>query len=683
MALLIPLLLSLAAPQTLDHSPLHPAEAVLFVQGTDIPALVEAYKGSRWADVIYDDEVQEALAEVLEIEVDALDLFVAGVQSELEGELNFSLWTGHLSNLRAVSVSLCLKDGNPIAAFGDGLQSDAALFKVIKTKLIADFVSAEAAKAALEDLVFHLGKRDMPPFTVDGSRLILNGGELATGDGPGPSMKDRWGSLGTSMGKATGTTLLQAHSSLGDSTLQWAEKFIGYSGADGPLGQIMSATLGAPFIAVTRGGAWRVTTEDGEFLTSGRYPHRAKSNVDEVFGAQPLTAEDLAIMHPAALVGGATTIDHVALLPWARSLIALVGQIEDAEAFEQLYGFDPIRDLIDPLGSSVHWSLQGNLGLGVPPCQMSARVTDEAALKRGIQGFAKLLEANLPEQIELKTRTYKKVELFTFHFISEKLQSGGLPVDLSVLIRPTLAVFEGRVILTPNQTLAKREIKRVLKGAGPATIRAAALARNPNHENAGSIVFGDWMGILGRLASLGKSAAAMAGPGTLPFDVNLIPDPDVITRHFEPSIELRTRTETCMLYESRSCVGPESVAGLLLGVGLVANAVVPKVMDSLGSAQRGQCAADLVTLKSTVEMYAINNGGNYPDSLERLIEPDANGRRYLRQTVVPKDPWGGAYLYDPDADDSGPRLWSCGPDGVDNQGQGDDITAQSILDGEY
>jgi len=162
-----------------------------------------------------------------------------------------------------------------------------------------------------------------------------------------------------------------------------------------------------------------------------------------------------------------------------------------------------------------------------------------------------------------------------------------------------------------------------------------------------------------------------------------MPDPNLIARHFAPSVEIQTRSERCVHYESRSSVGPESLIGVTLGVGLVAAQVVPPIMASFGQAKRAQCAADLNSLNSAVMMYAMKNGGEFPDSLVRLVEPDANGRRYLQQTIVPKDPWGTTYQYSPAEGASEHSLWSCGPDGIDNQGQGDDITVKAVHNGNW
>ena len=479
MSYLLPFLLAVSAPQASDHSSLHPKEAALYVQAMDVPALTSAYLASGWGDMKSDEELQKGLAKMLEVEALDLARVLEFVKAEFQLDIDAKL-VRHLSELRAMSASLCMLEGDPVVAFHLDRMFSQDTPKVLKAQLIADFSSAEAATSALADVLEAAGLKEAPFCTIEGARLVLGFGELSTSDEPGPSLTDRWGSLGTELGDPQGTTLLQAYSTMDDRYVQWAEGIMGYTGVDGPLGQVMSAVIGAPFVAMTRGGAWRVCAREGEFYTSGRYPHRSESVVDEVFGSKKLTGEDLAFLHPDARVAGAISVDHETLVPWARSLLALTGQMEDAKEFEQLYGFDPIRDLVEPLGASIHWSIQGNLSLGTPPSQLSARITDEPAMIRGIQGLAKWVEAMLSGTVEVKTKTYKKVELITFQYIGEIPESVTSVVDPSALIRPTLAVFDGRVILTPNRALAQREIKRVRKAEEGQGILPMALARNPS-----------------------------------------------------------------------------------------------------------------------------------------------------------------------------------------------------------
>ncbi|HIL37677.1 MAG TPA: type II secretion system protein GspG [Planctomycetes bacterium] len=85
---------------------------------------------------------------------------------------------------------------------------------------------------------------------------------------------------------------------------------------------------------------------------------------------------------------------------------------------------------------------------------------------------------------------------------------------------------------------------------------------------------------------------------------------------------------------------------VILIIGLLSTVVVPKVLDSLTDAKIGKAKVDLFGIATALDKYKINNG-RFPDSLEDLVNPDENGRTYLIQKTVPKDPWGTEYEYLP------------------------------------
>lgn len=122
---------------------------------------------------------------------------------------------------------------------------------------------------------------------------------------------------------------------------------------------------------------------------------------------------------------------------------------------------------------------------------------------------------------------------------------------------------------------------------------------------------------------------------------------------------------------------------VILIIGLLATQVVPNVLSRLGDAKWGKAKADIAMLNSAITQFAINNGGREPDSLEQLVQPDTNGKSYLQQTVVPKDPWTNEYFYQPANGGQLRELTCYGADGAPG-GEGDDrdMTIQQVLNGE-
>ena len=99
-------------------------------------------------------------------------------------------------------------------------------------------------------------------------------------------------------------------------------------------------------------------------------------------------------------------------------------------------------------------------------------------------------------------------------------------------------------------------------------------------------------------------------------------------------------------------------------IGLHATMVVPKVMDRFRSSQRGIAKAEMGSIKTALDQYAVDNAARYPDTLEVLVTPNEDGYTYLSKTPI--DPWGNDYQYLP-PDQAGqmePILFSFGADGA-------------------
>lgn len=119
-------------------------------------------------------------------------------------------------------------------------------------------------------------------------------------------------------------------------------------------------------------------------------------------------------------------------------------------------------------------------------------------------------------------------------------------------------------------------------------------------------------------------------------------------------------------------------------IGLLATLVVPALMDRLGSAYETKAKVDLKQLEDALTTYATFNGGTYPDSLEALIQPDVNGRRYITGEIVPKDPWKREYLYEPPTSARPfPLVMTYGKDGtMGGEGADRDLSNEMIRRGE-
>lgn len=122
---------------------------------------------------------------------------------------------------------------------------------------------------------------------------------------------------------------------------------------------------------------------------------------------------------------------------------------------------------------------------------------------------------------------------------------------------------------------------------------------------------------------------------------------------------------------------------VILIIGLLATVVVPKVIDRLSDAKIGKAKADLYSINQALEQYMIANG-EFPDSIEALVQPDENNRQFLNQKTVPKDPWGNEYIYNPPSSGSNEiELFSYGRDGAaGGEGEDRDLTYAMVRDQE-
>ncbi|MBU0477820.1 type II secretion system protein GspG [bacterium] len=74
---------------------------------------------------------------------------------------------------------------------------------------------------------------------------------------------------------------------------------------------------------------------------------------------------------------------------------------------------------------------------------------------------------------------------------------------------------------------------------------------------------------------------------------------------------------------------------------LLASIIVPNYFKGLEKSKMGKAQADVVLLRKSVDLFRADNGGDLPASIAVLVSG-----KYLSK-AVPKDPWGGDYVYTP------------------------------------
>jgi general secretion pathway protein G len=124
-------------------------------------------------------------------------------------------------------------------------------------------------------------------------------------------------------------------------------------------------------------------------------------------------------------------------------------------------------------------------------------------------------------------------------------------------------------------------------------------------------------------------------------------------------------------------------------LGILAGFVVPRIMGRPEEARRMKARVQIESIETALKLYKLDNG-SYPSTeqgLQALVEAPSVGTLprawrnggYLEKGKVPKDPWGGDYLYLCPGVHGEFDLFSYGPDGEPGgEGKNADINSWEL-----
>ena len=115
----------------------------------------------------------------------------------------------------------------------------------------------------------------------------------------------------------------------------------------------------------------------------------------------------------------------------------------------------------------------------------------------------------------------------------------------------------------------------------------------------------------------------------------------------------------------------------LLIIGLLSAVVLPRFVGKAEKAKKQAAKMQVKVLDSEIQNFYFDMS-RFPERLGELVEDPGSDKwdgPYLKPPKIPEDPWGNEYVYEKLS--SGGmrfRVYSPGPDGVDQNGEGDDIS---------
>jgi len=182
-----------------------------------------------------------------------------------------------------------------------------------------------------------------------------------------------------------------------------------------------------------------------------------------------------------------------------------------------------------------------------------------------------------------------------------------------------------------------------------------------------------WTPMAGAVQMLGVAA------GDLPVDLSLLPSEQAITKHLHESFtgQYATSDGETFVSHSVSQFGFGDFMPIMLTAGVVAGLLASAGPDYAAEVveeiePNEQVQRDLADIRAGMTVYKLTED-RYPDSIADLVRPVPDyPDGFLGRTEAPVDPWNNSYLYR--LNERGkPFLWSAGPNGLNEEGEGDDL----------
>lgn len=450
-------------------------------------------------------------------------------------------------------------------------------------------------------------------------------------------------------------------------------------------------------------GLARTELVDGRFHID-EFGSLSSERSSPILGRGPITRESYRHVPFDAVSAWAMTLDREGVTELLLGSLADLG-VEDPElmlaAFEDDHGFRPDRDLIGAIGGDAVLYTLPFTGVGLPKLFLSVELEDPERFNTALERLAELAVEQGEGLVTVSQRPYRKRPFYSFSPAQgpgDLLPTGSGPADMLgsfLSVQAAVGVLDDRALISYNGSWVKREMRRWLSRDGVEPYAPEILGEGPLPEGLFDHAVTDWGAIVGGLYDGLVGLLPLLGQGLgepLPFAPEDLPSSERFLVHFEPTVSWSRAVEGGVLKHRESSLGPEMPWLLSAAtVGAVASffdVAAPDTPEPLlveepersPSVESGtpleRAEADLGTIKLALVVCASDQG-RYPADLASLKRPSKNfPEAYLSAGSSLTDPWGNDYRYTVDAEGREFQLWSLGPDGVDQGGEGDDLVAR-------
>lgn len=352
-----------------------------------------------------------------------------------------------------------------------------------------------------------------------------------------------------------------------------------------------------------------------------------------------------------------------------------VAQFEDQIA--GYLGGASLRDdlLANPRGTFISYTTPGQGMMGQPDTVMSMGLSNPSSFVKVLGSLLDSVSAEAGMPVSLRESEHEGLPFYEIDLSA---------TPLAMMMSPGFALKDGQLVFATNTKTLKSALNGTLTGETTLADneRFAGFVRGLEKQGDVSMVsFTNVAESFGAQYGQLVGMAQVMPVGDLPMDMSKLPPQSVIGSHLDESYgggyvteEGLTVSRSVSHFSMSDFLPLAVVAGALYAgqeMGISPGEIVVEADPS------EQAQNDLRAIKASITVYKISMGG-YPDSLADLLTPlDQFPQGAYPDGELPLDPWGNGYRYTmaehPTKRRMMPKLWSLGPNGIDENGEGDDI----------